>query len=33
MCGSRFDRRFVQRWRNYQEFVQPLMALLQIDPG
>jgi tetratricopeptide (TPR) repeat protein len=25
------DRRFVQRWRNYEEFVQPLIALLQSD--
>jgi tetratricopeptide (TPR) repeat protein len=25
------DRRFVQRWRNYEEFVQPLMPLLQSD--
>jgi tetratricopeptide (TPR) repeat protein len=25
------DRRFVQRWRNYEEFVQPLIPLLQPD--
>jgi len=27
------DRRFVQRWRNYEEFVQPLIPLLQVDSG
>jgi len=26
------DRRFVQRWRNYEEFIQPLIPLLQSDP-
>jgi hypothetical protein len=25
------DRRFVQRWRNYEDFVQPLMPLLESD--
>ena len=25
------DRRFVQRWRNYEEFVQPLMPLLRLE--
>jgi tetratricopeptide (TPR) repeat protein len=26
------DPRFVQRWRNYEEFVRPLLALLQVEP-
>jgi tetratricopeptide (TPR) repeat protein len=25
------DRRFVQRWRNYEKFIQPLLPLLQSD--
>jgi hypothetical protein len=25
------DPRFVQRWRNYEEFLQPLLSLLRVE--